>query len=82
MCSCTRVGYTSEASVHWVSQDDPSLLVDLPILLLDVPCNVLNTLCGGGRGGRERNREPRDRGRGRLYTPTASNMRIMAGVIN
>lgn len=49
--SCTRVGYTSEASVHWVSQDDPSLLIDLSILLLDIPCNVLYTLCGAeGRG--------------------------------
>ena len=82
MCSCTRVGYTSEASVHWVSQDDPSLLVDLTILLLDVPCNVLYTLCGGGRGGRERNREPRDRGRGRLCQQHEDNGRCHEPIRN
>jgi hypothetical protein len=41
-----KSGYTSEAPVHWVPQDYPSLLVHFPVLLLYVLGSILHALSG------------------------------------
>ena len=49
-CMESESGYASEAPVHGVSQNYPSLLVHVSVLLLDVLGSILHTLhVGRGR---------------------------------